>query len=200
MVITGGGEARCGPAADLAGLTWSVGLRLPDEQLSCVGPALAPRRGTGCSPGRARPSCTRCRSSSAPCTAPSTPGDLHLHLRSRRLHPCFELARFVVERLTGAASVIDEVHGFRYFDARDLLGFVDGTENPVGPAAATAALIDDPADLFVGGSYVVVQKYLHDIQAWQARSIEEQERIIGRASWRTSRSMSWRGRLTRTSV
>jgi porphyrinogen peroxidase len=181
LVISDGGEQRVRDLlSDLAGLTRSVGFRLPDEQLSCVagiGSAAWDRLFTGPRPGQLHPLPEFVGSVH---TAPSTPGDLHLHLRSRRLHPCFELARFVVERLTGAASVIDEVHGFRYFDARDLLGFVDGTENPTGPAAATAALIDDQGDPFVGGSYVIVQKYLHDIPAWQAHSIEEQELVIGR--------------------
>ncbi len=84
-----------------------------------------------------------------------------------------------MDRLDGAASVVDEVHGFRSFDERDLLGFVDGTENPEGQAAANAVTIDaEPA--FSGGSYVIVQKYVHDMTAWNAITIEEQERVIGR--------------------
>jgi putative iron-dependent peroxidase len=94
---------------------------------------------------------------------------------------CFELATQIMTRLAGAVTVADEVHGFKYFDERDLLGFVDGTENPVGTAAFHAAVIgaEDPA--YVGGSYVIVQKYLHDLAAWNALPTEEQEKIIGRA-------------------
>jgi putative iron-dependent peroxidase len=77
-------------------------------------------------------------------------------------------------------QVIDEVHGFRSFDERDLLGFVDGTENPEGATAATAALIGEEDARFAGGSYVVVQKYLHDLKAWDALPVAEQERAIGR--------------------
>ena len=93
----------------------------------------------------------------------ATPGDLLLHIRHERMDMCFEFATQVMGRLAGAATVVDEVHGFRFFDERDLLGFVDGTENPVGVAASTAALVggEDPA--FAGGSYVIVQKYLHDM-------------------------------------
>jgi putative iron-dependent peroxidase len=76
--------------------------------------------------------------------------------------------------------VVDEVHGFRYFDERDLLGFVDGTENPVGRAAGVAALTGDADPDFTGGSYVIVQKYLHDMDAWNALPVEEQEKVIGR--------------------
>ena len=93
---------------------------------------------------------------------------------------CFELARVLTSRLSGAVRVVDEVHGFKYFDNRDLIGFVDGTENPTGAAAERAVLIgaEDPA--FAGGSYVIVQKYLHDLDGWNAQPIEQQERIIGR--------------------
>jgi putative iron-dependent peroxidase len=94
---------------------------------------------------------------------------------------CWELASLVSARLAGAATVIDEVHGFKYFDERDLLGFVDGTENPTGPAAEAAVTVgaEDPA--FAGGSYVIVQKYLHDMAAWDGLTVEDQERVIGRA-------------------
>jgi putative iron-dependent peroxidase len=93
---------------------------------------------------------------------------------------CFELASKLTERLGEHATVVDEVHGFKYFDERDLLGFVDGTENPTGPAASAAVLIGDEDPDFAAGSYVIVQKYLHDLDTWNAISIEEQQRVIGR--------------------
>jgi putative iron-dependent peroxidase len=93
---------------------------------------------------------------------------------------CFELAAQLMSRLEGAVAVADEVHGFKYFDNRDLLGFVDGTENPVDQAAVDATVIGDEDAAFTGGSYVIVQKYLHDLQGWNALPIEAQERIIGR--------------------
>ena len=71
----------------------------------------------------------------------------------------------IMERLGGAVSAVDEVHGFRYFDDRDVIGFVDGTENPRGDAALEAALVGDEDSFFAGGSYIVVQKYLHDMKA-----------------------------------
>jgi porphyrinogen peroxidase len=112
--------------------------------------------------------------------AVSTPGDLLFHIRARRMDLCFELASQIMSRLDRAAAIVDEVHGFSYFDERDLLGFVDGTENPTGPAAARAALIGDEEPAYAGGSYVIVQKYLHDLPAWNAVPVEEQEKIIGR--------------------
>jgi putative iron-dependent peroxidase len=93
---------------------------------------------------------------------------------------CFELATQLMARLAGAVTVVDEVHGFKYFDERDLLGFVDGTESPAGTAGARAALVGDEDPGFAGGSYVIIQKYTHDMAAWNAISVEEQERVIGR--------------------
>ncbi|HVN03240.1 MAG TPA: Dyp-type peroxidase [Bryobacteraceae bacterium] len=112
--------------------------------------------------------------------AVSTPGDLLFHIRAQRMDLCFELATQIMDRLGRAASPADEVHGFRYFDNRDLLGFVDGTENPRGDEAVNAVLIGDEDPAFAGGSYVIVQKYVHDLQAWNALPTETQERIIGR--------------------
>jgi putative iron-dependent peroxidase len=93
---------------------------------------------------------------------------------------CFELATQIMARLGEAVSVVDEVHGFRYFDDRDLIGFVDGTENPTAQTAIDAAYLGTEDAVFAGGSYVIVQKYLHDVAGWNALSTEAQERIIGR--------------------
>ncbi len=113
--------------------------------------------------------------------APSTPGDLLFHLRAEREDMTFELERQLLDLIGDAAQVVDETTGFRYFDARDLLGFVDGTANPTGSELPEATLIGEDADLdFAGGSYVVVQKYLHDMAGWAALSTEEQEVIMGR--------------------
>jgi porphyrinogen peroxidase len=112
--------------------------------------------------------------------AVSTPGDLLFHIRAKRMDLCFELATQLMARLGNAVSPVDEVHGFRYFDERDLLGFVDGTENPRGAAATDAVLIGKEDAAFAAGSYVIVQKYLHDLGAWNALCTEAQERIIGR--------------------
>ena len=112
--------------------------------------------------------------------AVSTPGDLLFHIRSKRMDLCFELATQIMARIGDAVTPADEVHGFRYFDDRDLIGFVDGTENPRGQEAIDAVLIGEEDAAFAGGSYVIVQKYLHDMAGWDALSTEAQERIIGR--------------------
>jgi len=93
---------------------------------------------------------------------------------------CFELATQIMARLGYAVTTVDEVHGFRYIDNRDLLGFVDGTENPTGSAAADAVFIGEEDSAFAGGSYVIVQKYLHNLDEWNKLPTEVQEKIIGR--------------------
>src|SRR6266849_739339 len=112
--------------------------------------------------------------------AVSTPGDLLFHIRAKRMDLCFELETQIMTRIRDVVSPVDEVQGFRYFDDRDLLGFVDGTENPRGEAVIDAAIIGEEDAAYVGGSYVIVQKYLHDLDGWNALSTEAQERIIGR--------------------
>ena len=112
--------------------------------------------------------------------AVATPGDVLFHIRASRTDLCFELATQIMGRIGSSVLPVDEVHGFRYFEDRDLIGFVDGTENPRGSAAAVAALVGEEDADFAGGSYVVVQKYLHDLTGWNSLSTETQERIIGR--------------------
>jgi putative iron-dependent peroxidase len=112
--------------------------------------------------------------------AVATPGDILLHIRSVRMDLCFELATQIMTRLGDAVASSEEVHGFKYFDERDLLGFVDGTENPLDQAALDATIIGAEDAAFAGGSYVIVQKYLHDLKRWNELPVEMQEKIIGR--------------------
>ncbi len=181
VAIDRGAEDRVrGLLADVSGLQRSVGFRIPEGGLTCV-------VGVGDEAwerlfGRPRPAELHPFREVAGSrhTAVATPGDLLFHMRAHRLDLCFELAQRLADRLLGCGQVIDEVHGFRSFDDRDLLGFVDGTENPDGSAAAAAVLIGDEDDEFAGGSYVIVQKYVHDLATWDALPVEEQERAIGR--------------------
>ena len=91
----------------------------------------------------------------------------------------------------GSVTTADEVQGFRYFDERDLLGFVDGTENSTSGAAAKAVFIGDEDPAFAGGSYVIVQKYLHNIEAWNNLSTEAQNRTRSRVSFSTTTEPMW---------
>jgi porphyrinogen peroxidase len=165
---------------DLPGLLRAVGFRDIEGNLSCV-------MGIGSEAwdrlfGTPRPAELHPfrEIKAGPRHAVATPGDLMFHIRAKRMDLCFELASQIMAKLAHAVTAVDEVHGFRYFDDRDLLGFVDGTENPTAQAAIDAAYIADEDAAFAGGSYVIVQKYLHDVAGWNALSTETQERIIGR--------------------
>lgn len=169
-------RALCG---DLAGFVRAVGFRDLDGGLSCV-------MGFGSDAwnrlfGDPRPKDLHpFREIKGAHHAVSTPGDILFHIRARAMDQCFELATHIMTRLGVALTVVDETHGFKYFDDRDLLGFVDGTENPVGAAGIDATIIGDEDSAFAGGSYVIIQKYLHDLARWNAVPVETQEGIIGR--------------------
>ncbi|MFK3970871.1 Dyp-type peroxidase [Pseudomonas sp. NPDC087358] len=166
--------------ADVAGRVRSVGKRVPDGNLSCV-----------C--GFSFNAWDSLFGSTRPASlhsfrefgvegrrAVATPGDILMHIRADRMDLCFELATQLLLPLGAAVVVIDEVHGFRNFDLRSMVGFVDGTENPVGQRAVDATIVGDEDPTFAGGSYVIVQKYLHDMSAWNSLTVEAQERVIGR--------------------
>lgn len=169
-------RAFCG---DLAAAVRAVGFRDLDGGLSCVlgfGDAAWDRLFGAPKPKALHPF----REVRGQHHAVATPGDVLFHIRASRMDLCFELATQILTRLGSALTVVDETHGFQYFDNRDLLGFVDGTENPTGQACADAATIGEEDPAFKGGSYVIVQKYLHDLKGWNALPVEQQERIIGR--------------------
>jgi putative iron-dependent peroxidase len=182
VTIDPGGESRVRALlSDLSGLQRAVGFRAPEGRLSCVtgiGSDAWDRLFAGPRPPELHPF----RELAGPVHhAVATPGDLLFHIRAQRPDLCFALAAEIMGRIRDAVTVHDEVHGFKYFDVRDLLGFVDGTENPVGLVASANVLIGDEDPRFAGGSYVIVQKYLHDLQAWNALPVEAQEMVIGRA-------------------
>jgi putative iron-dependent peroxidase len=185
LVVTINPDAESGTkvrslCADLAALLRAIGFREPAENLCCImafGSEAWDRLFGTPRPAELHPF-REIRA--GPRHAVATPGDLLFHIRAERMDLCFELASQIMARLEGAVTPVDEVHGFRYFDNRDLLGFVDGTENPTGRAAVDATLIGEEDPAFAGGCYVVVQKYLHDMDGWNALPTEAQEHIIGR--------------------
>ena len=170
-------RSLCG---DLAALVRSVGFRELEGSLSCV-------VGFGSEAwdplfGQPRPAelHTFREIRAGGRHAVSTPGDILFHIRAQRMDLCFELATRIMARLGPAVSPVDEVHGFRFFDSRDLIGFVDGTENPKAQEAMDVTLIADEDPKFTAGSYVIVQKYLHDLAGWNKLPTEKQEHIVGR--------------------
>ena len=113
-------------------------------------------------------------------TAVATRGDLHFHLRAMNSSICYDMALEISNILSAVADPVEEVHGFRYWDGRSILGFVDGTENPQGDQRAYFGLIGDQEPDYKGGSYLFVQKYIHNLKAFKALSVEEQEKVFGR--------------------
>ena len=182
VTIDDGGEATVHDALpDLSGLVRAIGFRDSSKHLSLVtsiGSEAWDRLFGGPRPAELRPFPELAGPRH---TAPSTPGDLLFHVRAESMDVCFELANRILKSMAGAVTVVDEVHGFKFFDNRDLLGFVDGTENPDGPVAVNATAIGDEDPDFAGASYVHVQKYLHDMSSWDSLSVTEQERVIGRS-------------------
>lgn len=114
-------------------------------------------------------------------TAVATKGDIHLHIRADDTSICYDMAAALTDILAPVADGIEEIYGFRYWDSRSILGFVDGTENPQGVDRELFAIVGDEDEAYKGGSYLFVQKYIHDLQAWKNLSTEAQERVIGRS-------------------
>jgi putative iron-dependent peroxidase len=166
--------------SDLSGLRRGVGFRDPEARLSCVagiGSDVWDRLFSWPRPAELH---TFREVAGARHRAPATPGDLLIHLRAQHADLCFELGGQIMDRLQGTVAVEDEVYGFKYFDERDLLGFVDGTENPDSDIANDVVFVGQEDPRFAGSSYVVVQKYLHDLHEWNALTTEKQEMAIGR--------------------
>jgi len=113
-------------------------------------------------------------------TAVASKGDLHFHIRGIGSSMCYDMAHALSDVLGSVASSTEEIHGFRYWDARSILGFVDGTENPHEQERAIFGLVGNDDPVYKGGSYLFVQKYIHDLNAFEKLSTEEQERVIGR--------------------
>ncbi|MGP1248665.1 Dyp-type peroxidase [Serratia sp. CY33802] len=170
-------RAWCG---DIAAVVRSVGKRAPAGNLTCVCGFGSEAWDTLFGAPRPRQLHPFSPIGSGERVAVATPGDILLHIRADEMDLCFELASQLTAKLGDAVTVIEEVHGFRYFDQRAMIGFVDGTENPEGHEAFDYTVIGDEDAAFSGGSYVLVQKYLHDMQGWNSLSVETQEKIIGR--------------------
>lgn len=116
-------------------------------------------------------------------TAPATGGDLFFHVRAHNEAITYEVMDQFGSFIQAATTVLDETHGFRYFEGRAIIGFVDGTENPAEVEGADYALIGDEDPEFINGSYAFAQKYIHNMEAWKALKTEEQEKAIGRKKY-----------------
>lgn len=112
--------------------------------------------------------------------AVATGGDIFFHIRADEMTVCVEVMDQLMQFIEPATEIMDEVHGFRYFEGRAIIGFIDGTENPAQDETAEYALIGDEDPEFIDGSYAFAQKYTHDMSFWNNLKTEEQEQAIGR--------------------
>ena len=113
-----------------------------------------------------------------PRQAPATPADLFIHIHSPRHDANFALARRIMTELGPMVRLVEEIHGFKHLGGRDLTGFVDGTENAKGAERAGVALVADGP--FAGGSFVSLQRYVHQLSRWETLAVPEQEAVFGR--------------------
>jgi putative iron-dependent peroxidase len=183
MLKNGGADQVRAAAAGLAGLTAEVAAQDPSAGLASViafGSAawdqLWPQDKLGPRPDDLAPFQSFADGGRS---APATDADIFLHIRGDRRDLVFELSKRMRAALGDAVETVEEVHGFRYLDSRDLTGFVDGTENPQGTDDRTdvALVADGP---FAGGSFVNIQRYIHDLPKWDALETKAQEDIIAR--------------------
>ncbi|MBX3252566.1 MAG: Dyp-type peroxidase [Chitinophagaceae bacterium] len=113
-------------------------------------------------------------------TAVATRGDLHFHIRADEKSLAYDMSAAISGFMKEIAGCVVEVQGFRYWDSRSILGFVDGTENPHGTDREHFAVMGEQDAAYKGGSYLFVQKYIHNLDAWKSLPVEEQEKVMGR--------------------
>lgn len=112
--------------------------------------------------------------------APATEADLFLHVRATDPAVTYMVVDQIMGYLRPVTELVDETQGFRYFEGRAIIDFIDGTENPVDEEAVEWGVIGDEDPDFINGSYAFAQKYVHDLDAWRALPTEMQEKFIGR--------------------
>jgi putative iron-dependent peroxidase len=112
---------------------------------------------------------------------PVTDGDILIFLKSTRMDVNFRIGRSLAMLLTSCARVVEDVQGFKYREDRDLIDFVDGTENPVDDARAQAVLVGSEDPAWSDGSYITTQRYVHDLVKWNQLTVQDQEAVVGRS-------------------
>lgn len=111
---------------------------------------------------------------------PATEGDLFFHIRASNEAVVYEAQTQFMRFLKACTTVVDETKGFRYFEGRAIIGFIDGTEAPGVEDSASYALIGDEDPKFINGSYAFGQKWQHQMDFWNQLKTEDQEKAVGR--------------------
>ncbi len=110
---------------------------------------------------------------------PATQHDAVVWISGSAYDVVFDIARQVIDALKALASVAVESSSWPYQHDRDLTGFIDGTENPNLIDAPAIALIPDGSP-GAGGSILLLQKWSHEVTAWESLTVDRQEHVIGR--------------------
>ncbi len=113
-------------------------------------------------------------------TAPSTPYDLMFWLRGGDQGDLFHLARSIGKTASSAFTLELSLDAFKHGSGRDLTGYEDGTENPKRKAANAAAFVHGAGAGLDGGSFLALQQWRHDFDAFASMSATEQDQSIGR--------------------
>lgn len=113
-------------------------------------------------------------------TMPATQHDALLWLAGAAYDVVFDEARGAMAALAPVAQVAVETSSWPYRDDRDLTGFIDGTENPSLARAPDVAVIP-PGEPGAGGSVLLLQRWAHDVEAWEALPVAAQEAAMGRS-------------------
>lgn len=111
---------------------------------------------------------------------PSTQTALWCWLRGEDRGVLIHAGQALESTLEDAFDVQQIVDTFVFDGGRDLTGYIDGTENPVGDAAIAAAIASDATPGIDGSSYVAVQQWLHDLESFTSLPLAEQDDVIGR--------------------
>ena len=111
---------------------------------------------------------------------PATKGDIFLHIRANDEAVVYEMISQCMLFLKDYTTVVDETKGFRYFEGRAIIGFIDGTEAPQVEDAADYAIVGDEDPFFENGSYAFAQKWRHHMDIWNKLTTEDQEKAVGR--------------------
>lgn len=113
---------------------------------------------------------------------PATNGDIFIMIKSQRVDLNFQCAKYIKRAFDSFACLDDDIQGYKYLDSRDMIDFVDGTENPKDKERLEAVLIKNDDDIHVGGSYLIVQKYIakENLRPWDEKPTSYQEQVIGR--------------------
>jgi porphyrinogen peroxidase len=115
------------------------------------------------------------------CAVPSTQGALFCVLSGDDRGELLHASRRLLQSLGAALLASEVIDTFTHREGRDLTGYLDGTENPKDEAAVEAAVIRGRGAGLDGGSFVAMQRWVHDLDAFGAHTGTQRDAIVGRS-------------------